>query len=391
MAAWISKRIAKRGVETGTKPLLVPWVQVKRLGMGLLVALFALGAVPGHAAMYRSLLRSPEALAMGGAYTAIAEGRDAPFYNPAGVAANDRLAVHFANIDATVSDWVISGWKTMEDLKDPSGSDFNRLMGENIFIEATVSTAVLAPGFALVGFYDTQGALYAKNQAFPKIEYGYQTTSGVQLAFAGSTSDGHKRGLGKKNGEYLNEWRYGVGAKYLTRRGGYRFFPISELFAVDQIDTESLLGGKGSGYGFDFGVQRLQRLTPEVALQWGAAFLNAGDVHFGNGATPVKGDLSTGVAVIYTRALASLTLAYDFQQINRSADFGKHQNLGVRVGLPLVDLYGGLHQGFLTYGAAVDVWVLRVAAAVYKEELGFYPRQDVESRTSIRADFKMEF
>ncbi len=343
-----------------------------------------------NASMERPLLRSPEALAMGGAYTAIVDDRDAAFYNPAGVAAYDHLSIHYVDVDPTVSNWVISGWKTLQNLKNPSGASLNQLMGQNIFVQGTASTAVLAPGFALVGFYDTQGALYAKNQAFPKIEYGYQTTSGVQAAFGYSITDGRLRGRGKHNSEYLNEWRFGFGAKFLSRTGGYRLLSAAELFSINTTSASSLIGGKGTGYGGDLGVQRIQRISPTTTAYWGAAFLNVGDVTFGGGASPQRGDLSTGVGLKFKQGIAGITLAYDIQQLNRSDDFSKKQNVGAKISLPLFDLYGGFHQGFLTYGAAFDVWILRVAATVYREELGPYQQQDPEDRFALRIDFKMD-
>jgi len=349
-----------------------------------------LTAVSARAEMSHSLFRSPEALAMGGAYTAIVEDRDAPFYNPAGVAAYDHISMHLVDVDPTVSNWVVSGWKTLSDLKDPSAASVNKLMGQNIYVQGTASAALLAPGFALVGFYDQQGALYAKNQAFPKVYYGYQSTSGVQASFGFSVRDGRKHGFGKHNADFMNEWRFGVGAKYLTRQGGYRLLSAAELFSINTMTSESLIGGKGSGYGFDFGVQRLQRLNPNLTAYWGAAFLNLGDIQFGNGAAAQLGDLSTGLGLKFKQGIASITLAYDIQQLNQSADFGKKQMVGAKIGLPLVDLYTGLHQGFLSYGAAADIWILRASATVYREALGPYPNQDPEDRFALRLDFKME-
>lgn len=361
-------------------------------GKSLLRSALPILLLPGAAAasMERSLLRSPEALAMGGAYTAIVDDRDAAFYNPAGVAAYDRVSLHYVDVDPTVSNWVVSGWKTLDDLKHPTGASVNQLMGQNISVQGTASTAVLAPGFALIGLYDAQGALYAKNQAFPKIEYGYQTTSGIQAAFGFSVADSRKRGRGKRNGDFLNEWRLGLGAKYLVRTGGYRLLTASELFGLNSTNVNDLIGGKGSGYGVDLGVQRVQHLTPTVTAYWGAAFLNVGDIQFGGGASPQKGDLSTGFGLKFREGVAGLTFAYDIQQLNQSADFSKKQNLGAKVSLPLLDLFAGIHQGFLTYGAAFDIWILRVAATVYREELGPYLKQDPEDRFALRIDFKMD-
>lgn len=354
----------------------------------IFVSLLAMNVQAG---MNRSLLRSPEALAMGGAYTAIVDDGDSLFYNPAGVAAIDHMSVHYVSVAPTISDWVVTGWSTLSDLSDPSGADINRLMGQNIYAQSTVTTSVLTPGFAIAGIYDVQGALYAKNQALPKIEYGYQKTAGVQAAFAFSTTDGRRRGKGKRNSEYLNEWRFGIGGKFLSRTGGYRLLSAAELFALDSTSASDLVGGQGTGYGVDLGVQRFQRVNPNVTLHWGAAFLNLGDVTFGNGATPLKGDLTSGVAVTLKHGLAGITFAYDIAQLNRDDDFSKKQNVGARVRLPLLDIYGGFHQGFLTYGAAFDVWITRISAAVYKEELGGYQKQNPESRMTLRADFKMEF
>ncbi len=327
---------------------------------------------------------------MGGAYTAIVEDRDAAFYNPAGVAAYDHLSLHFVDLDPTVSNWVVSGWKTLQNIKNPSGATLNQLMGQNIYVQSTATAAVLAPGFALIGLYDVQGALYAKNQAFPKIEYGYQTTRGVQAAFGYSVTDGRARGHGRHNSDYLNEWRFGVGAKLLTRTGGYRLLSAAELFSINTTSASTLIGGTGTGYGGDLGVQRIQHLNPNTTAYWGASFLNVGDVTFGHGASPQRGDFSTGLGLKFKQGIAGITLAYDIQQLNQAGSYGKKQNLGAKISLPLLDLYGGFHQGFLTYGAAFDIWILRVAATVYREALGPYPQQDPEDRFALRIDFKMD-
>lgn len=372
---------------------MVDGVRIPRTAGVRVALIFCALAVMGsareaHAVMERSLLRSPEALAMGGAFTALASGRDAPFYNPAGVAANDALSVHYLTLDVIASDWVVTGWKSFEDLKDPTGADLNRLMGENISAQATASAAVLAPHLTIVPFYDVQTALYSKNQAFPKIEYGYQRTGGVQVALGFSSLDGKRRGKGRRNTEFMNEWRFGIGGKYLSRSGGYRLLTATELFTINNLNEESLIGGKGSGYGVDLGVQRIQRLNKTMSAAWGLSYLNIGDIHFGNGASPLKADLSTGVALTFKKGFADLTFAYDIQQLNREADFSKKQNLGLKLGIPLLDVYAGLHQGFLTYGASFDIWLLSVSAYIYKEELGAYPKQDVESRMALRIDLK---
>jgi hypothetical protein len=213
----------------------------------------------------------------------------------------------------------------------------------------------------------------------------------MQAAFGFALADGRRRGKGRRNADYMSEWRFGIGGKFLSRTGGYRLLSAAELFTINEADADSFIGERGTGFGVDFGIQRLQKINSQLQLHWGAAFLNAGDVHFANGPSPVKADLSTGIGATFKQGLAKVTIAYDLHQLNREDDFSKKQNLGIRLGLPLFDLYAGLHQGFLTYGAAFDIWLLRIAATVYKEELGAYAKQDTESRMALRIDLKMDF
>jgi hypothetical protein len=156
------------------------------------------------------------------------------------------------------------------------------------------------------------------------------------------------------------------------------------------MSTSDLIGGKGSGYGADIGVQRIQRLSPDVTAYFGAAFLNVGDIQFGGGASPQRGDLSIGTGLKFKYGITAFTLAYDVQQLNRSDSFSKKQMVGGKFKLPLFDLFGGLHQGFLTYGAAFDVWIARISGTIYREELGPYQKQDPEDRYALRIDVKMD-
>jgi len=344
-----------------------------------------------RASISRELFQGAEPLAMGGAYVAIADDENAIFYNPAGAASYDRMEVHYLTLGLGISEGVLDSYDAVKDLKDPSGAELNKLMGKNIMTQGTAAATLIVPNFGVTAFYDAQGALYAANQAFPKVEFGYQRTSGVQAALGFSFKDGKKRGKGKKNTELMSETRFGIGAKYLTRRGGYKTLNASELFALDYNQIMDLMGSKSSSYGIDLGFQRLQRLSKTASLHFGAAATNLGDVQFEGGPEAVKTNLTLGLGATYDFGLGKATLAYDVRQLNASDDWRKKQHLGLRVHVPLLDFYAGLYQAYLTYGASVDIWILRVTALSYREETGSFVYQDPERRYALKVDLKFDF
>jgi len=354
-----------------------------------LAFVFLSHASSAHAGVERELYRGIEPLAMGNAYIAIADDEHAIFYNPAGVAAYSGMKLHYLTLQATTSEDALNLRDTLKDVKDFSGADLNQFMGKNIYGNPNASASLTVPHFGIAAIYDAEVALYAKNQSFPKIEYGYQRTSGVQAAFGFSTQQGRKRGYGRRNSDFMSEWRFGAAGKYLVRRGGYRVLTPIQLASMNSEQIRSMVDGKGSGYGFDLGVQRFHRISPRSALHFGAAYTNIGDIAFGDGADAVKSGVGAGVGWSQDLGIGIATLAYDMRQINAQADWRKMQHVGLRFSFPLlIDLYAGMNQTYLTYGASVDIWLLKVTAASYREEVGVVSAIDPERRYSIRVDFK---
>lgn len=343
-----------------------------------------------EASITRELYQGVDPMAMGNAYVAIANDVHSIFYNPAGIAANEHYELHLISGDFHFAREIITLTDAIKDLKDPSGDKLNQIMGKNIYVQGAAQMSLVAPNFGVSAFYDAQGALYAANQALPKIEYGYQRTSGVQAVIGFSTLTGGKKGKGRKNKEFASEWRFGLGAKYLTRRGGYRLLPAAQLFSLDEDQILDIMGKKDSGYGFDFGVQRVQKMSDNFTAHWGLAFSNIGDIQLKNGPDPVKSILATGVGISTRWKLANLTLAYDVRHLTRSDDFRKKSHLGTRLSTSFLDLYLGLNQhAYITYGLAFDFWIIRVTLASYAEESGSFVKQDPERRYAFRLDFKL--
>ncbi len=344
-------------------------------------------------ALERDLHRSLEAAAMGGAYTAIAEDEMAIFLNPAGVAAYDAMEIHWLSFDMSVSDDLISSGQELSKLRNVDGSTINSLMGKNIYMDTNARFMLMSPNFGFASFYNIQLGAFAKNQALPDIELAQQQTAGFQAAFGFSTSSSKKRGKGRHNRDFMSEWRFGVAPKYVFRRGGIREVPVANLITLSSGAINDLFGAVGSGYGVDLGVQRVAKLTPTSTLRLGAAYLDVGDTRFNSTADPMKSRLNTGIALTWRREknATSLTGSMDFQQINNTGDFQNKLHMGLKLGLPVIDLFVGLGQMNFSYGLALDLWILRLSAASYVEEIGPLQGQNPDRRYGFRLDMKFKF
>lgn len=346
-----------------------------------------------HAELARNVHHSLEASAMGGAYTAIVEDESAVFMNPAGVAAYDAMEIRWLSFDITASDDLISSAKTMSKLNKIDGTTINSIMGKNMFIDTGARFMLMSPNFGFASFYNIQLGAFAKNQALPNIELAQEQTAGFQTAFGISSAMSKKRGKGKRNKEFVSEWRFGVAPKYIFRRGGIRELASANLITLDSAQINNLFGNVGSAYGADVGVQRVEKLGNGTTLHFGAAWLDVGDTHFNSNADPIKSKLNVGAGATWgtDKSPTRITLSTELSQLNNTADFDKRTHLGVKLDLPILDIYAGLSQLNLTYGFALDFWFLRISAASYAEELGPIQGQNPDRRYGIRFDFKFRF
>ena len=316
----------------------------RSFGVAALVLFFGQASIAQ--ALERDVHRSLEAAAMGGAYTAIVEDEMAIFLNPAGVAAYETMEVHWLSFDASISDDIIASGQQLSKLNNVSGSTINTFMGKNLYLDSNLRFILMSPNFGFASFYNVQLGAFAKNRALPDIELAQQQTAGFQTAFAISTSSMKKRGQGKRNKDVKSEWRFGAAPKYVFRRGGIRQLPVSTLITLDAAAIDSLFGVVGSGYGADLGVQRVHQFGPEQTLYFGASYLDVGDIRFSSTADPMKSRLNAGIGARWkgSRSIASITSSIEMKQLNNSGDFQNKLHMGVKLGLPLVDLFVGLGQ-----------------------------------------------
>jgi long-subunit fatty acid transport protein len=322
---------------------------------------------------------------MGNAFVAVADDEQAIFYNPAGLAGNTKYQFHYVAMDLGISsDVITSAASSSQAFSNLSGNTVNTLMGKNIFAQATIAPSLITPNFGVSLLVDGQFALLSKNQALPQMTVGYETTNGIQAAYGIAVG-------GKKARNSRGELRIGGAAKMLWRRGGYHTLSLLEVLNLGPNTPRELAGNYGRGIGVDLGSQYIYKLNPRLTLAAGLVYTDIGDTTFGEHADAVKGNLSSGLAATYEFRGTKLILAADQRHMTDQTDWRKKMHIGATVQLPMMlQIYGGINQTSLSYGAAFDFWLVRVTAYTYAEELGSFAFQDSSRRYVLKTALKFD-
>ena len=253
-------------------------------------------------------------------------------------------------------------------------------MGQNVYAHAQLTPSFLMPHFGISRMFDDQVALRMQNQALPQIDLGYQFTNGVQMAYGFSLP---------RTARSQNEWRFGIGGKLMWRRGGYRLLSIEQLMNLSKNTLFDLAGSYAPGFGVDVGTQFIHTFNRALSLQFGAAMTDIGDTNFGSYADPQKSNAKFGVALKSDMKALRVVLSYDYQHAFDNVDWRLKQHLGFEFALPLLSIYGGLDELYPTYGFGVDVWLVKITALSYAEELSSVYGQDPERRYMLRVSVKL--
>lgn len=363
------------------------------LSSGFLVLISAgISVLEGRSAVageLRELYRGARAQAMGNAFSALADDEQALFYNPAGLAGNERFTFHYAAIDAVASTDLVGELQNgSRALKNFNSDSVNQFLGKNLSTQAQFASIFQARNFAAGFLVDEQVSLRSQNKVFPQIDVGYQTTNGFQAGFGIPLTKASRRAK--------NEFRLGVGVKYLFRRGGVRSLSVVETMNIDKDLIKSKTGNFGSGIGADLGFQHITRFSPRFKLSSAIVYTDIGDVTFSSntGATAipdkVKGNLTFGLAAQYELKSMRVAFTYDLRHVTDNTDWRKKMHLGLEVALPVISLYGGLNQVNFTYGASCDIWLVRVTAYSTAEELGSFVHQITERRYALKLAMKFD-
>jgi len=340
-------------------------------GLFLCIAVFVPRA---HATDYFPNYERIRVLGMGGAFTALSDTPDAPFYNPAGLNSLSQGTV-------TIFDPMVEGsqdiYNTYNEYQDVNTD--NEVEISN-FLKQRVGTPehfrfMLTPGYARKNFAlhllaNACVDMRIRDQADPKVDVLGVGDVGGQV----SGAYGFKDGMYKVGATVRVISRTSVGKSYTTRD----LLDENLSFDNDAITGTGISGDVGAIVTFPV------TMSPSIGLvikdifspSMGEAVKNQQDVRLGFGA---KRDYGSG----------TLKLALDVRRIGYDEDFGKKVYLGGEYSFKkFVSLRAGLYQGYLTAGATLDLWFVHLSYATYAAEVGMFPGQDSDRRHALQLAFE---
>lgn len=356
--------------------------------------LFIVLMIPGTVLAFGNpnLMRSPRALLMGDAFTAVNDDDFTLFYNPASLARHKSdLTLYPFNVQASGTN-VLSDMDRFKDFpKEPVG------VADVLMDYPVHASAGIAPGFKLfnvgVSFLanDSIDALL-RNRTHPMMDLDIRSDRGVLMGI------GIPLGPSRLNRKSLSGFQTSIGAtaKYIERTGIKDTLALAGPTVLDSLGKDdvselvkSLGQVKGRGWGFDAGFEHIVR-SGNSQFVIGLAALDVTDtklkvdendqnLRVANQNDQVNLGMAGGVDFKVFNIIASA----DIRSLNEQMDFGKRLRFGLQGGIPGFKVMAGVNSGYYSYGATLDIKMLKLTGGFYDLEMGPKYKQTKSKRAII--------
>jgi hypothetical protein len=271
---------------------------------------------------------SIRALGMGNAYTAVVDDSDAIFYNPAALAKVN--GVHWTIMDPHVG---VGNPANVSLLSKISGTQAigpaaNSLYGKNIWLGGGGKSAVWIPYFGVAAYANTEAGIYAENPAYPRVNTNYYFDYGGAVGMALPLIP--------------SVWSTGVTVRSINRTGTVGVIGLGAVASGSTAALVDQLKSRGNGYAVDFGsvITIPGPISPTVAFTYRDLGYTSFSHEEGAGNPPrVEPEMIAGASLKFKVPFFSVTPSIDYRYIGKpNVATGMNLNLGLEVGLPLIDL-----------------------------------------------------
>jgi hypothetical protein len=327
---------------------------------------------------------------MGGAFTAVGKDAEALFYNPAGLydmgfqlALINPLIEVDQNVTTLAGNAQTAMKKDTETERTAALTDLiSKNMGKVIHGKVSLFPHVAVKNFAVgvVGQGTVDGRLHnpLSSQGAVEVNAGYEY--------------GPVAGFSIK--PPLTGLRIGAGAKYISNSWYEKQITIVDIAAQNIDPTKDMINK--SDFSLDVGLLYDLPDTPFISIfkpRLGLSVLDITDLDFQTGGVGRKIPMRTNLGISINPSipfLADTTLALDYQDIGGSytqdKSTWKRMHMGAEIGVLRrhILLRAGINQGYPSIGAALDIWILKLAYAYYTEEMGAYSGQDKDTRQVVQ-------
>ena len=358
---------------------------------------------------YPVLYKSPRAMGMGGAYTAIGGRVDSLFYNPAtliNIPKDKGWEVNVLNLsveagkntrnfiddmqDANDTPDLNHDGKTDDDQEKALNEVLAQYRGKNLHLGAADFTSF---GKSYDSFAFGIGAL-ANLQLNAMSHQGFGPEGFLEVNAAATYGAIGGFSMGVSDGLYA-----GLSLKSLTRESVNHNFTAREFVEhQDNLDDyiSDELRKRGTAVGFDAGMlwkfERDSWWRPSVGL----SMLNIGDLNFkeaGKVPMTVNAGFAVNPNISWSR---SLLIGIDYVDLlngySQDKDMAKRIRLGTELQLfdimPVeMSLRLGLYEGYPTFGADLRLLTFLLSYTMYSEEVGAYSGQSKDTRQMLTLNF----
>lgn len=319
-------------------------------------------------------------MAMGGTQISFVTGAEAVFINPASLSQMKGFDFLIAQLQVG---WSLDAHRLIDQYKDASTtlgpSDLNNLYNKTHYADATIRSAFATP-YITVGTYSSNYIMEIfRDPSSPTYnahfisDYGYVIGAGVAL------------------GSNLS---FGVTGRHIKRWGGLsKELAMSTLIGSnDRNQLEHNFTEKGSGNALDLALNL--QFGGDAKSTYSFVWRDVGYTSF-NGDTPPPAqadNLILGASWQRHLGLVALTYALEYKNITTQGEnLVKKLHAGAEASLGLFDLRAGFNQGYLTYGLGIDLWLVKLDAAAYAEEIGNQYWDQCNERYMFTLSLQLDF
>jgi hypothetical protein len=324
-------------------------------------------------------IRSPRGLMMGDAWTAVNTDEYTLFYNPASMARHQRDFTFFPFNPMVTGTNVVGDMDKYEEFPETPLGMADLLMNEPLHVGVS-----MAPGFKLFNFGFNVIAsesvdLLMRNRISPTLDVDYRSDRGF-VAGVGIPLGSSRLQSKSLSGQQTS---IGVAAKYIKRKG------LADSFALAGTDMDILVGGgdaneiidriglvEGQSWGFDLGLEHVLRQgTHQFVVGLAALDVTNTDFEIENNPddkrlSSIRDQVNLGAAWMMRSSLFKGTFSMDVRGLTDEQEFLERFRFGVELGSPILSVLGGWNAGYVSYGAALDVGLLKIVAGFYGVETG---------------------
>lgn len=341
--------------------------------------------------------RSPRALLMGDAFTAVADDEFTLFYNPAALGRNKSVVLTPLNPNFT-------GTNVLEDLDrfknfpkgNPSGVA-DKLLNFPLSLQASIFPGLKMANFGFNLFASSKTNIILRNAIHPILDLDYRYDRGFITGFAYNIGSGARASRIKKTSksQIQSGRRLSIGGavKFIKREGVDEQFDLFGTTLLNKInsgttdigDFKKALGfSDGKAWGLDLGTEYAYSSGRNLFTA-GLAVLDVGSTRFrkteGVAKIPIqKMAINSGVAFKQDFGIFDYTLAGDLRPLNSGIDNARKFHFGAEFSLPFVTLNAGWSEGYISYGGSLKLWPFKLTAGFYGVEIGSKFREQEAKR-----------